>query len=48
VQLSLLRSHHNGHEGHKGFENQAIVSLVSFVVNAVGYTELKNAVERQK
>ena len=28
----------------KVFENQAIVSLVSFVVNAVGYTELKNAI----
>src|SRR5262245_15164213 len=38
-QFALLRSHHNGHEGHKGFENEAIVSLVSFVVNAFGNTE---------
>ena len=42
-QSSRLRSRHNRHEGHKGFENENIVSLVSFVVNAVGYTELKDA-----
>jgi hypothetical protein len=29
----------------KVLKNQAIVSLVSFVVNAAGYRELKNAIK---